>query len=158
MNWNDAVLREYRSADLDAVLECFSRSVRGIGARHYTPEQIAVWAPESPDRQVWAARLQTGRTVIADVAGAVAGFVRVEGNGYVDLLYVDPQFERRCLGRRLLQEACSWASSRGAEKLESEVSIAARPLFEAMGFEVISEQTVERRGVRLTNYRMSRHS
>jgi putative acetyltransferase len=158
MTQSEARIRKYRDDDLDAVLACFSASVRGIGARHYTPVQVEVWAPNAPDADAWRARLGMGRTFIADLGGAVGGFVRVEERGYIDLLYVHPQFERRGLGRRLLQEACSWAAGRGAVKLESEVSIGARPLFEACGFRVDSQQTVERRGVQLMHYRMSRRS
>jgi hypothetical protein len=38
------------------------------------------------------------------------------------------------------------------------VSIAARPLFEALGFCVDREQIVEQRGVAMRNFRMSRNA
>jgi hypothetical protein len=41
----------------------------------------------------------------------------------------------------------SWAASRGVHHLRSEVSITARPFFEGVGFCVVREQIVERRGV-----------
>jgi hypothetical protein len=44
----------------------------------------------------------------------------------------------------------------GADKLWSEVSIAARLLFQSIGFYVEEEQTVERKGVLFRNYRMTR--
>jgi GNAT superfamily N-acetyltransferase len=74
----------------------------------------------------------------------------------VDLLYVQPEFGRHGVGRDLLGVACAWAVSRGARRLESDVSTAARPLFEAMGFRVEREQVVERRGVGFRNFRMAR--
>jgi putative acetyltransferase len=104
----------------------------------------------------WAKRLRTGGVFVADLNGTVAGFVRVEDNGCVDLLYVHPNHERRGVGRELLDVACSWAINHGARRLESEVSIAARPLFEAMGFPVEREQFVESRGVQFLNFRMTR--
>jgi putative acetyltransferase len=104
----------------------------------------------------WAKRLRTGGVFVADVNGTVAGFVRAEDNGFVDLLYVHPTHERRGVARELLEWACFWAISRGARRLESEVSIAARPLFEAMGFRVEREQFVESRGVQFLNFRMAR--
>jgi putative acetyltransferase len=146
----------YRDDDLEAAVSCFGQSVRAIGARYYAPEQIAAWAPDLPDMAGWAKRLRAGRTFVADVNNAIAGFVRVEDNGFVDLLYVHPDYERRGIGRELLQVACSWATSHGAHRLESDVSIAARPLFELLGFRVESEQSVERDGVRFQNFRMTR--
>jgi len=150
------MIRAYNDDDLEGAVTCFGESVREIGARYYAPEQIAAWAPDSPDMEGWANRLRTGAVFVFDANGAIAGFVRVEDNGFVDLLYVHPTHERRGVGRELLAAACSWAVSHGAHRLHSEVSAAARPLFEAMGFRVESEQCVERRGVRFLNFRMSR--
>jgi putative acetyltransferase len=74
----------------------------------------------------------------------------------VDLLYVHPEYARRGVGRELLEAACTWAVAHGARTLEAEVSIAARPLFEAAGFRVEREQYVVRSGVELRNFHMTR--
>lgn len=152
------MLRSYVEGDLDAVVNCFARSVGTIGGRHYAPEQVAAWAPEHPDMKGWAERLRSGGVFVAEVNGQVVGFARADESGIVDLLYVDPEYARRGLGRELLTAACSWAVDRGARRLESEVSIVARPLFEAMGFCVEREQTVVRRGVKLRNFHMIRNA
>jgi putative acetyltransferase len=152
------VMRAYRNDDVEAAVSCFGQSVREIGARYYSSEQIAAWAPDPPDMENWAKRLRTGGVFVADVNGAIAAFVRVEDNGFVDLLYVHPDYERRGVGRELLEVACAWAMSHGARRLESDVSIAARPLFEAMGFRVDRQQLVESRGVQFLNFRMTRNA
>jgi GNAT superfamily N-acetyltransferase len=82
---------------------------------------------------------------LANAVSVIEDVVRVEDNGdngLVDLLYVHPEYARRGLGRELLEVGCTWAVARGARQLESAVSIAARPLFEALGFRV--EPQVER--------------
>jgi putative acetyltransferase len=150
------MIRAYVDSDLEAVVSCFGRAVREIGAQYYAPDQIAAWAPDSPDMDAWANRLCAGGVFVADVGGHIAGFVRVD-NGLVDLLYVHPDHARRGVGRKLLEVASAWAMDHGARQLESEVSIAARPLFEARGFRVESEQFVERNGVRFRNFRMTRN-
>lgn len=149
-------IRPYRNSDFNAIVICFNRSVRQLGARYYTPEQIAAWAPELTDLQAWSHRLANGGVFVAETGADLTGFVRVEENGLVDLLYVDPAYVRRGIGRELLQTACVWAARRGAGRLWAEVSLAARPLFEMMGFQVEAEQTVERRGVLFKNFRMAR--
>jgi len=37
----------------------------------------------------WAKRLRTGGVFVADVNGAIAGFVRIEDIGFVDLLTLE---------------------------------------------------------------------
>jgi len=150
------VLRAYLDSDLEAVISCFRQAVRETGARYYSREQIAAWAPDSPDLDAWANRLRTGAVFVADEGGHIAGFVRVEDSGLVDLLYVHADYARRGVGHELLETACTWAAAHGARKLEAEVSIAARPLFEAAGFRVEREQFVERRGVEFRNFHMAR--
>lgn len=150
------VLRAYADRDLEAVVRCFGESVRTIGARYYTPQQVEAWAPDPPDLQAWAIRFRSGTALVADEDGVVAGFVRFEEDGLVDLLYVHPGHERRGIGCALLEAACGRLLRHGARRLVAEVSLAARPLFEANGFRVEGEQSVERRGVRLLNFRMAR--
>lgn len=45
------ILREFSPADLSAVVDAFSRSVREINSRDYIPEQIAAWAPDPPSHE-----------------------------------------------------------------------------------------------------------
>ena len=148
------LIREYRYRDLGAVIECFSRAVRDIGARYYAPEQIAAWAPEPPDVGAWTSRLDSDGVFVGEVDAVLAGFIRIEATGLIDLLFVHPQYARRGAARELLEFGCAWAVRQGARRFESNVSIAARPFFEAMDFNVEREQSVERNGVQLTNFRM----
>jgi len=46
------------------------------------------------------------------------------------------------------------AVSCGINELTADVSITAKPFFEKKGYEVLKKQSVERKGVLLTNYRM----
>jgi putative acetyltransferase len=150
------VIRAFQDGDLAGVVNCFTESVRVIAARHYGGEQVDAWAPLKPDLDSWRKRLSTEYVLVAEVQGAIAGFVRVDTNGLVDLLYVAPAHERRGLGRELLNAACSWAGAKGAKRLEANVSLAARPLFEAVGFRVEREQSVEYKGIVFRNFRMAR--
>jgi putative acetyltransferase len=150
------MLRAYAPEDLGALLALFSRSVHGLGGRDYTPAQLAAWAPDPPDREAWAERLGTGGVFVCERAGGLAGFVRVDAEGCLDLLYVAPEHARSGVARLLCERALAWARARGLARLVADVSLGARPFFERMGFRLLAEQTVERRGVRLTNLRMER--
>lgn len=150
------IIRAFRPSDLADVVLCFTESVRVIAARYYEARQIDAWAPAEPDILSWKERLSRGGVLLADVEGHVAGFVRVESNGLIDLLYVHPAHERHGIGSGLLNAASSWAAAHGATQLEANVSIAARPLFAAAGFRVEREQSVEYKGVVFRNFRMAK--
>lgn len=145
-------MREFRPEDLPAVVAVFERSVREIACRDYSPTEIAAWIP---DPAIWPERLTAGSVYVIECERKLAGFVRIAGGG-VDLLYVHPEYQGRGLGRKLLEYAVAYAAERGWPSLVADVSLTARPCFERGGFRVIVAQVVERRGVRLRNWRMLR--
>ncbi len=150
------MVREYRPNDLEAVVLLFQRSVREVARRDYSPAQISGWAPEPPDLEAWARRLETGGVFVYQRNDGIAGFARVDETRCVDLLYVHPEIQRQGVARALFNRVISWAVSRGIRRVHSEVSVTAQPFFASVGFHVVREQTVERRGVSLHNFRMER--
>lgn len=150
------MIREYRATDLEGVVELFGRSVHEIACRDYAPEQLAAWAPAAPDVAAWAARLATGSVLVDESGDRLAGFARLADNGYIDLLYVHPHFQRRGTGARLMDTMVRMARERGVQRLTADASLTARAFFEAHGFVVTREQTVERRGMQLRNLRVER--
>lgn len=150
-----AVIRPFEPSDLTAVVRCFTESVRVIAARYYDAQQIDTWAPVDADPVAWNARLSDDGVFVAEVQGAVAGFVRVEPDGLIDLMYVHPEYVRRGIGTQLLRAARSRAVDHGATHFAANVSLAAKPFFEAAGFRVEREQAVEYKSVTFRNFRMT---
>ncbi len=105
---------------------------------------------------VWVDRLGSGTVLVAEEGERMAGFTRLDEDGNIDLLYVDPAFERCGVATRLVEKLTEMAKNLGFRRLHADVSVTARPFFEAQGFEVVEGQSVERRGVVLRNYRMVR--
>ena len=150
-------VRPYASVDLDALIALFQSSVRIVARRDYTLEQVLAWAPDATDRERWAVRLAASSTWVAAFGERLAGFISLEPEGYLDMLYVDPDFQGRGVAGRLLHWLEASAKARGLARLFTEASITARPFFEHRGFRIVEAQTVIRRGQRLANYRMERH-
>ena len=148
------VVREYQEHDLEAVVVLFGRSVRQIAGRDYDDLQIAVWAPEHPDMDAWVDRLGSGTVLVAEEGERMAGFARLDEEGDIDLLYVDPAYERCGVATRLVEKLTEIARGRGFRQLQADVSVTARLFFEAQGFELVESQLAERRGVAFKNYRM----
>jgi putative acetyltransferase len=149
-------VRPYASADLDTVVALFRASVRTVARRDYSQEQILAWAPDEINRDHWLLRLAASGTWLAAEVARVIGFISMEPEGRLDMLYVHPDFQRRGIATALLRRAEQSARSQGLATLSTEASITARPFFERHGFHVIVLQTVVRRGQELRNYRMAR--
>lgn len=153
---DDFRIRRYEPADCAGLVALFQRSVHQLARNDYRPEQLAAWAPADPDLEAWRARLTAGETWIGVRNGELAGFATLTATGRLDLFYVDPRHARAGVGRRLLDYVIRMARVQGWQNLSTDASLTARPFFAANGFTIESTQTVQRRGVTMGNYRMSR--
>jgi putative acetyltransferase len=149
------LLRPYTAQDAEATLEVFRRAVRQTAIHDYTLEQIAAWSSDDIDLTVWNTRRAARPTVVADLDGVV-GFSDVDDSGYIDMLFVDPDFTRRGVASTLLALLTEQAATAGALELTVLASITARPFFESHRFEVVEERRPVVRGVELTNFAMRR--
>ncbi|WP_031357221.1 GNAT family N-acetyltransferase [Caballeronia sordidicola] len=148
------VIRRYDAADLDAVIGVFLRSVREVASRDYDAGQIAAWA--QADRDVWSRRRLDRSTWIALIDDVIAGFMDLEGNGHIDMLFVNPPNQRKGVASALLDTVENAARGQRLAVLDTDASITARPFFEKHGFQVVRSQDVALRGQRLTNFRMEK--
>lgn len=147
-------IRPYRETDATSLSRLYARSVNDLGPRHYSPTQVEAWASLAPDAAAINARMDDRRTrlVAAGPDNAAIGFVDVETDGHVDLLYVDPPSAGRGVGRSLLQAAIDL----GHPRLFAEASEVALPLFERMGFVVTSRRDLKIGGVAIHNWAVER--
>ena len=153
----DAMLiRPFAVVDGEATLDVFLRAIRITASSGYTPEQIAVWAPNNMDIAVWTAKRQATPTVVATSDDRVVGFTDLDGRGYIDMLFVDPDFGRRGVASALLGWVLERADERGITELSTHASLMARPFFEKFGFVVLEQRYPVLDGVRLTNFSMRR--
>ena len=150
-------IREYSSSDASATLAVFLASVTETAARDYTPEQIAAWArPGQRDLLEWDRSRRNSDTHVAVIDGIVAGFSDVDADGHIDMMFVSPRYGRRGVGGTLLSFLEGRARGAGASQLSADVSLTARPFFEAHGFVVEAEQHPVTGGERMTNFRMTK--
>jgi putative acetyltransferase len=149
-------VRAMRPDDIDAVIDVFRASVRLVASRDYTPEQVMSWAPNEIDAAAWGKRYDTRQAWVAEIEGAVAGFIELQSHGHLDMLYVHPAHQRQGVAGALLQQLEAAARELGIGRLNTEASITARPFFERRGFRLIASQTVVLRGQELVNFRMEK--
>lgn len=152
-----ARVRAYEAADAQATLDVFVAAVTVTAAHDYSARQIAAWArPGSRDVARWNRAMCARSSLVAVVSGEVAGFSDVAGDGYIDMMFVAPTHGRRGVGSALMLAVLERARALGARRLWANVSITARPFFEAHGLVVETAQHPVSGGVALTNFRMSR--
>ena len=140
----------YEKSFLDRLLGIFYSSVHGSARNDYSKPQLDAWAPEDPDRHVWEEKLSKELVVVGvDENGGIAGFGSLdEGKGYVDLLFVDPDFQRIGIGSMIL----SHLESKASKRTYAFSSKNALPFFLKAGYVVVRENHVVRNGLTITNY------
>ncbi|MBN9517749.1 formylmethanofuran dehydrogenase subunit C [bacterium] len=148
--------REYRPADAPALLHLFRSAIRRTAAADYNADQLRAWASIDADPPNWAARFENRFVRVAEIAGSPVGFAELEPNGHIDRVYVSPDHPRRGIGGALLDELLDEAKRRGLRRVWVEVSLTARPFFEAAGFTLLAPQVVACRGEQFVNFRMER--
>ncbi len=148
----DLSIRPYQPADGPALSALYAASVRALGARDYSPAQIEAWASLAPSPEALDGRMADGRMRFVAVADDVAGFIDVEPDGHIDLLYVAPAAAGSGVARTLLETAEALAPLSRASRLYAEASETARPVFERLGFSVVARRDFDVAGVPIHNW------
>ena len=154
MSEQTITVRAYRTADALPTLRCFQRAVRGTASRDYDARQIESWA--AVDVEAWGRRRASVETWVAERDGHLVGFTDIDDDGYIDMMFADPDAARVGVASALLENTVDLVGRRGGTELTVQASITARPFFERHGFVVTAEQQVELRGSLLANFRMRR--
>jgi putative acetyltransferase len=148
-------IRAYGEADALPTLDTFLRAIRETASADYDAEQVSVWGRERNAAE-WAEKRRAAYTLVAVEAGSVAGFIDLDESGYIDMLFVNPDFARQGVATALLGAVLDAAAKRGLPELTVHASLTARPFFELHRFVVLEERHPVVEGVEFTNYRMRR--
>ena len=93
---------------------------------------------------------RTAEDIKIKIGTPIVGFGDIEENGYLDRLFVRPDYQRMGIGTAI----CNKLEGAVQGNVFTHASITAKPFFEKRGYKVIKRQTVKRRGVLLTNFVM----
>lgn len=147
-------VREYREGDELPLYEVFRSAIHTLAARHYTPEQLAAWAPVDPDVTQWAERMRARRPFVAEERGRIVGYADLQPSGYIDHFYVSGAEASRGVGRTLMERIHARAKELRIAQLSADVSLTAEGFFARFGFRVVERKLAEVREARLPNARM----
>lgn len=147
-------IRQATEADVDVVTQLFRETVLNINAQDYSGEQTNIWSAMWQNRNQWLKKIREQHFLLAESKGNLAGFGSVASNGYLDMLYVGKDYQRKGAAKALLMAMEDFARKQGIYKIYADVSITARPFFERNGFSVEKEQRKMMNGVEFINFRM----
>lgn len=154
---NSILVRKYEPEDAKALAEIYYNTIHTVNTQHYTQEQVDVWAPTSSlDAARWREKFAKTNPFVALIEGEAVGFAEFEPDGHIDCFYCHHQFVGKGVGKALMDRIVEEASLHHIPRIFAEVSITAKPFFERMGFTTLFEQTVELKGIKLTNFKMER--
>lgn len=145
-------LRAYQTSDCKELTELFYNTVHTVNAKDYSLEQLDAWAAGQVDLEQWDQSLQTHFSIVAVEDGIIIGFGDIDETGCLDRLYVHSGYQ----GRGVATAICDRLEAAVPKDIVTHASITARPFFEKRGYTVVKEQQVERRGVLLTNFVMTK--
>ena len=134
------MIRRYQDGDAPAICALYRETTRLINGRDYAPVQITRWVEYGLDEQDWAQRMSAIITYVAIADEVIVGFAELEPDGHVGYFYCHHRWQRKGVGSELFTAIAQSAIELKISTLHTEVSVTAKPFFQAVGFQVIEMQ------------------
>ena len=148
--------REYKNTDLHAVMDLFYVTVHEVNKNDYSEEQLDAIAPKDANEYHWEKSLEKNHTIVVEEDDKLIAFGNIGKTGYLDRLYVHPDYLRKRIASKLVEDLETYAKKHGSHVINVTSSITSKAFFESKGYAVIEEQINERRGERLLRYLMEK--
>lgn len=148
--------REYKNTVLHAVMDLFYVTVHEVNKNDYSEEQLDAIAPKDANEYHWEKSLEKNHTIVVEEDDKLIAFGNIGKTGYLDRLYVHPDYLRKGIASKLVEELEEYAKKHGSHVINVTSSITSKAFFESKGYAVIEEQINERRGERLLRYLMEK--
>jgi len=149
-------VRKFKQGDEKELWKLFYNTIHNVNIQDYNKAQLSAWAPEDIDMNSVAQKFREIDPFIVIKDGEIIAYADIQPDGYIDHFYCHYEFQGQGVGSVLFATLEKEATENGIHKMYSNVSITARPFFEAMGFLVEKEQFIQIGNQTLKNYRMVR--
>ncbi len=136
--------------------DLFYNTIHNVNIQDYNKAQVAAWAPDNLDINSAIQKFREISPFVVTYNRTIVGYADIQSDGYIDHFYCHHKFQGQGIGSLLFTTLEKEARENGIFNMYSNVSITARPFFEAMGFSVEKEQLIQVGNQQLKNYRMVR--
>ena len=147
-------IRAYHLGEEHEIWQLFKQTIHHVNARHYSQKQLAAWAPATYEETLWSDKLAKLRSFVCLKEQIIVGYSDLQTNGYIDHFFCHHLYQRQGIGSALMAHIHSLALHQDIRQLSADVSITAKPFFEANGFNVVQQQAVPIKGQVLSNFKM----
>ncbi|OPH52009.1 acetyltransferase [Paenibacillus ferrarius] len=150
-------IRKFRDTDINQIVSLFYETVHSVNKRDYSQEQLDAWAPKDEvtlKLNTWKDSLSHNVTYVAEIEGEIVGFSDITQYGHLDRLFIHKDYQGQGIASALVNMLEFEARGLGLIEIDTEASITAKPFFERHGYRMIQSQVVERKGVKLVNFKM----
>ena len=132
-------------------------SILSIPKSLYTRDQQKAWINKIKDTgDQLLNRLKIQETITCEIENKLVGMASLRADGYLDFLYVHPDFQRKSIATILYTRLELEAQELGLDRLTTDASKAAKPFFEYVGMHVTNESSKDIYGQTLLNYQMTK--
>lgn len=153
---SDMKVRKLRRGEEITLWELFYNTIHNVNIRDYDGNQIEAWAPGDFDVNIAIQKFRDIDPFVVLKDGKIIGYGDIQTDGLIDHFYCHHEFQRQGVGSALFSAIEKEAIKNSISEMYSNVSITARPFFEAMGFSVEKEQVLKVRDQQLKNFKMVR--
>lgn len=147
-------IRAYHLGEELEMWQLFKQTIHHVNARHYSQQQLNAWAPSIFDKILWCKKFANLKSFVCVHKEKIVGYSDLQKNGYIDHFFCHHKFQGEGVGTALMVHIHILANQQNINQLSADVSITAKPFFEAKGFKVVKQQAVRIRGQVLTNFKM----
>lgn len=146
-------IKKFISTDTKPLSSILYQAVHTISVDIYSNEQQKAWAPESILEQ----NLILNKTWICLIEEKIVGYVDfIPTKGYINHLYTHPNHQSKGVATLLYQTVETEAINQRIGKLTVDASKVALPFFLHKGFILEKENIVERKGIEMINFTLSK--
>ncbi|MGS0681803.1 GNAT family N-acetyltransferase [Shewanella sp. 125m-7] len=142
------------------------KAINQISDDIYSLDEKMAWSFAPRSQYHWHKRLSRSQTwlMVDDqpigAGGAFCcGFINLEtqfnSRGYIDSLYVHPDYQGQGIAKSLYKALALWATEHNYPELFVDASKLSKPLFESEGFKLRHRSYQEKRGVVIMGFYMS---
>ena len=121
--------REYKNTDLHAVMDLFYVTVHEVNKNDYSEEQLDAIPPKDANEYHWEKSLEKNHTIVVEEDDKLIAFGNIGKTGYLDRLYVHPDYLRKRIASKLVEELEEYAKKHGSHVINVTSSITSKAFF-----------------------------
>ena len=131
-------IRKMEEKDLDAVsaicMDSFSQSV----ADTLSVEGVSTFSKIAASDSFLSRMKEDNLILVAEYSGRIEGVIELKERRHVAMLFVDPKYQRKGVGKKLLSSALNYAA---VNTVTVSASLSSIPVYKKYGFECKGEKS-----------------